>query len=321
MIGVPLVELDIIGKFLTEVFIEAPADADDFFDYLPIFGTDQAVEAEAHDIDEETDLLEHQDHPVQIDLCFPGWRVAVGIAEGFLGVQQVLLNCSGKDEGVLRNIADIGNGCLFGESREFMPVQLNVARGVVEHFADTLDQGALAPAGEADDCEMFAGRQGKGNAVQQPESFRGIVNKVPYFKAPGQPGGGRIDGIGQKLRRRIEAIHGAAVADRGILICLVKFYQLLPGVEKLLLSGEEGDHRAQFELALHGQVAAVDKDHKRAQADKIIIRRLDPETKERPAYSDPFQPVGQAIEFVPFLAVCPMHLDFVDAGDGFGNLA
>ncbi|EKD37484.1 MAG: hypothetical protein ACD_75C01111G0001, partial [uncultured bacterium] len=72
---------------------------------------------------------------------------------------------------------------------------------------------------------------------------------------------------------------------------------------------------------MHDQIAAVDKDHKGTETDEIIVRRLDPETEQRPAYPDFLQPLGQPRKLPALLAICPVRLDFVDSGDRFGNLA
>ena len=108
---------------------------------------------------------------------------------------------------------------------------MEFALGRRVELADQQAEGALAGTGEADECHMASRLQCEVDIFQQAGGgIEGIADSGSGDLTADRMGRPLRRWREQKWRLNVEGLHDLAVADLGVLIELIIFDDLLPGV-------------------------------------------------------------------------------------------
>jgi len=102
---------------------------------------------------------------------------------------------------------------------------------------------------------------------------------------------------------------------------LVKLNEFFPGIVQFFLCRQKCHERTELQAAFHGQVAPNDKNKKRAQGRKKVVADLNTLGKQGPPNPDFQQFVDNTVILPVFDSEGAVALDFVNAGNRFGDFA
>lgn len=108
------------------------------------------------------------------------------VGDGLIGVDAKRVGVEpdrvGEEERILGEAAEFLADEGFGDFRDVLAVEEDLAGGGVGHAEEGLDERTFAAAAAADEAELFAGADGEGDVVEDGMSSRAMTDELALFR-------------------------------------------------------------------------------------------------------------------------------------------
>lgn len=108
------------------------------------------------------------------------------VGDGLVGVNAKRIGVEpdrvGEEERILGEAAEFLADEGFGDFRDVLAVEEDLASGRVGHAEESLDERTFAAAAAADEAELFAGADGEGDVAENGMSSRAMMNELAFVQ-------------------------------------------------------------------------------------------------------------------------------------------